>query len=498
MANLPVHVAAVLGAAGAVLVLVSERRAALTAGFAALAAAEGCFVIATSDDAVRSLIGLSGAAMLLAGLVVVGALAALFVRQPALVMPVALAAAPFRLPFDFDPTHRFFVAVAGSGELGRLLPLYTVLAAAVLALLLRCLREPVVSGIAPELALPAAAFLGYASLSALWSSDVDAAGNRIAFFLLPFAALVAVVARTPFPAWMPRALAGTAVGLGMLFAAVGLWQAGAKELFFFSQSLEVSNTYTPFFRVTSLFRDPSLYGRHIVLGISILLVALWVRRVSVPLAAAAIAFMWAGLYFSYSQSSLASLFVVALALPAAAGSPGTRRVIALVAAGVLIVGALLVAYEVRDESTRRATGDRSRRAELALRVYADHPVFGAGLGAQPYESQQLDDRPAQEERYVSHTTPLTVAAELGTIGLALYAALLLGAVRLVQRVYRDAAALGLSLAAALLALFVHSLFYSGFFEDPLTWLALAIAASYLGARAYATESAVLRPAPGVS
>ena len=115
-------------------------------------------------------------------------------------------------------------------------------------------------------------------------------------------------------------------------------------------------------------------------------------------------------------------------------------------------------------------------------MYADHPVFGAGLGAQPYESQQLDDRPAQEERYVSHTTPLTVAAELGTIGLALYAALLLGAVRLVQRVYRDAPALGLSLAAALLALFVHSLFYSGFFEDPLTWLALAIAASYLGAR----------------
>ena len=497
MANLPVHVAAVLGAAGAVLVLVSERRAALIAGFAAIAAAEGCFAIA-SDEAVRSVIGLSAAAMLLAGLVVVGALTALFVRRPALVMPIALAAAPFRLPLDFDPTHRFFVAVAGSGELGRLLPLYTVLAAAVLGLLVRCLREPVVSAIAPELALPAAAFLGYASLSALWSSDVDAAANRIAFFLLPFAALVAVVARTPFPAWMPRALAGTAVGLGMLFAAVGLWQAGAKELFFFSQSLEVSNTYTPFFRVTSLFRDPSLYGRHIVLGISILLVALWVRRVSVPLAAAAIAFMWAGLYFSYSQSSLASLFVVALALPAAAGSPGTRRVIALVAAGVLIVGALLVAYEVRDESTRRATGDRSRRAELALRVYADHPVFGAGLGAQPYESQQLDDRPAQEERYVSHTTPLTVAAELGTIGLALYAALLLGAVRLVQRVYRDAAALGLSLAAALLALFVHSLFYSGFFEDPLTWLALAIAASYLGARAYATESAVLRPAPGVS
>jgi O-Antigen ligase len=498
MANLSVHLAAVLGAAGAVLVLVSERRAALIGGFAALAAAEVGFAIGTSDDAVRSLIGATGAAIVLAGLLVTAGLAALFIRYPALVLPVALAAAPFRLPLDFDPTHRFYVAVAGNGELGRLLPLYTILAAAVVALLVRCLRESAVSALPPELSLPAAAFLGVACISTLWTSDVDAAANRIAFFLLPFAALVAVVARTPFPAWMPRALAGTAVGLGVLFAGVGLWQAGARELFFFSQSLEVSNTYTPFFRVTSLFRDPSLYGRHIVLGISIVLVALWLRRVNVAVAVALIAFMWAGLYYSYSQSSLASLFAVALALPAAAGTPRARRVIALTAAGALLVGALFVAYEVRDESARRATGDRSRRAELALRVFADHPVVGAGLGSQPRESQQLDDRPAQEERYVSHTTPLTVAAELGVIGLALYAALLVGAVRLVQRVYRDAPALGLSLAAALLALFVHSLFYSGFFEDPLTWLALAIAASYLGARAYATEPAVLRPAPGVS
>lgn len=498
MADLSVHVAAALGAAGAVLVLVSERRAALLGGFGALAAAEAFFALGIADDPIDQLFGLSAAAMLVAAAAVVAAGAALFVRYPALVLPVALAAAPFRLPLDFDPTHRFFVAVAGSGELGRLLPLYTVLAAAVAALLVRAVREPTMPGPPPELALPAAAFLGVACVSALWSTDADAAANRIAFFLLPFAALVAVVARTPFPPWASRALAGTAVGLGLVFAAVGLWQAGARELFFFSQSLEVSNTYTPFFRVTSLFRDPSLYGRHVVLGIAIVLVALWLRRVSLPLAAALVGFMWLGLYFSYSQSSMAALFAVALAVPAAAGSQRARRVIAVIAAAVVLVGALLVAYEVQGESARRATGDRSRRAELALRVFAEHPVVGVGLGAQPRESQRLDERPAPEDRYVSHTTPLTVAAELGTIGLALYAALLVGAVRLVARVRRDAPALGLSLGVALLALFVHSLFYSGFFEDPLTWLALALGAAFLGARAYATEPARLRPVPGVS
>ena len=63
-----------------------------------------------------------------------GAGAALLVRRPELVTPLALAAAPFRLPLDFGREHRFFVAVAEPGQLGRLLPLYLVLGAAALAL----------------------------------------------------------------------------------------------------------------------------------------------------------------------------------------------------------------------------------------------------------------------------------------------------------------------------------------------------------------------------
>jgi hypothetical protein len=47
-------------------------------------------------------------------------------------------------------------------------------------------------------------------------------------------------------------------------------------------------------------------------------------------------------------------------------------------------------------------------------------------------------------------------------------------------VWRRHQALGLSLAAVFLALFVHALAYSGFFEDPLTWLVLAIASAFLG------------------
>ena len=44
-------------------------------------------------------------------------------------------------------------------------------------------------------------------------------------------------------------------------------------------------------------------------------------------------------------------------------------------------------------------------------------------------------------------------------------------------------------------LFVHSLFYSGFFEDPLTWLALALASSFLASHDTADEVATMRRLP---
>ena len=105
-----------------------------------------------------------------------------------------------------------------------------------------------------------------------------------------------------------------------------------------------------------------------------------------------------------------------------------------------------------------------------------------GVGSQPRARQQRAERPGPAPHYVSHTTPLTVAAELGAIGLALYALVLAAAAWVVEEVRRRNLALGLTLGAVLLALFVHSLFYSGFFEDPITWLALAVGASYLASR----------------
>jgi O-antigen ligase len=487
------ELAGVVGAAGAGLVLLAGRRATLLAGFALIAAAE---VLLAELGRLSPTLLAAG----LAGLLVMAAAAFVFVRYPAIVVPALLLAAPFRLPFDFDRDHRFFFALAQGGRLGRLVPLYAVLAAAIAAYVWRLLRGAEVARIPRLLAVPAAAFFALASLSLLWSRDLDAGANLLAFFLLPFAALVAVVARAELAPWLPKALAWISIGLASVFAAIGLWQEATKDLFFFSPQLEVANAYSPFFRVTSLFTDPSLYGRHVVLGFAVLLVLLWADRINPYLATAIGTLLFAGLYFSYSQTSMASLFAVAFVVTLVAGNRIARRAVVAAAAIVLLVAAGFVLVSAQDESIRDVTSGRWTRVEQTADVVREAPLHGVGLGAQPEVSQDLAEQDgARTARFVSHTTPLTVAAELGIVGLAIYGLLLAAAIRMILLLRRRDSTLALSLGAVLLALFVHALAYSGFFEDPITWLTLGIGAAYLAApvvaREPAVESSKTKPAP---
>jgi O-antigen ligase len=160
-------------------------------------------------------------------------------------------------------------------------------------------------------------------------------------------------------------------------------------------------------------------------------------------------------------------------------------VAAVAALGVLAAAAFGVARVVEGDTLRQVTSDRTNRVEDATRVIRHHPVVGVGIGNQARVSRRLAGSERPTANFVSHTTPLTVAAELGVIGLALYGWLLIGGAQLLVEVGRRERALGLALGAAFLALFVHALFYSGFLEDPLTWVVLGVGAGWLA----------LRPAP---
>jgi O-antigen ligase len=468
--------AAILGAVGSVLVLLPRQRGPLLVGFGVLAAAEALLAVALipGSDLERLQRPLALAALVFIAACGI-ALAAVFVRWPAF-MPIALLlAAPFRISVDLGSQHAFL-----------LLPLYAVLASAVLAF---CWRAATAQPrpVAPWLSVPTAAFIALSGLSLVWSRDLKQGSIELVFFLFPFAALFAVVARTPFPSWLPRALGITLVALTTVFALIGIYQR-ATETLFYAPSLEVENAFTSYFRVSSVFKDPSLFGRYLALGIAVLLAAYLYGRVRLAVAAPLLAIAFAALWFSYSQSSMVTIFAVVAGLALVAGSRTTRRVVLAVAAAVILTASAVVAVHVRNDSARKFTSDRSRLVAVTWKVFKNHPVVGVGVGGQPKASREEAAQRLAASRNRSHTTPLTVAAELGVLGILAYLAFLAGAARALLDVTRRDRALGLGLAAVFATLLIHSLFYAGFFEDPITWGVLAVAAAALVAYANRDQS----------
>ena len=151
-----------------------------------------------------------------------------------------------------------------------------------------------------------------------------------------------------------------------------------------------------------------------------------------------------------------------------------------------------VAVEARDQSIRELTSGRWQRAELTIDVAREQPLVGVGLGAQPKVSRELGaGRSAREARFVSHTTPLTVAAELGLVGFALYALLLAPAARMLMLLPQAWPALALTRGSVICALFTHAC-VQRVFEIRSPGSRSASAAAYLTVPAAVRETASAR------
>jgi O-Antigen ligase len=465
------EIAALLGALGAVSALVTRGGIFPLIGLAFLGIATGGLVWSlVGDEDMRLLLhDPAGVGLILIGVAAAVALAVPLARYPAIVPVALLAVAPFRVPIQLGDEEAFL-----------LLPLYLVIASAGLALAYRILRGERPPPPPFVLALPLAAFVTLASTSFLWSWDERAGGIALAFFVFPFAAGLATVARSPIADWLPRALLATLVALGTIFAAVGIWQAQTRTLFF-GRDVEIANAYTSFFRVTSLFKDPSLYGRYLVVPIAVLLVAILVRRGRTfdwVVATGFVGFLFLGLFYSYSQSSFVALFVVTFAVAVVGADRRTRIVLLACALVATLAAAGVAGAAIGDRSARDVTSGRSRLVDVTVEAFTERPIAGVGIGGQPKASSEIVKK-GSPSRNASHTTPLTVLAELGVIGFALYAWLLASVAWALLLIARADRAFGVGLAAVFLVLVVHSLLYAGFFEDPLTWGVIGLACAAL-------------------
>jgi O-antigen ligase len=431
-------------------------------------------------------------------LVVIAALVALMRRHRDAFPLLAVFALPFRLPISAD-----------GRTVNLLVPLYLVVAAGTLVYLLPRLlgRREAARPHAPFVpAKPSswvsprgvewllAITVGLYALQTLYSAARAKAAENIAFFYLPFGLLFLILRDVRWTRELLLRCLGVAVALAVLFAGVGFVEYYRKSLFL-NPKVVAADQYDNYFRVNSVFFDPSIYGRFLALVmIAVTTVVLSSRRAlaaaagsragsrEVLAAAAVLAWLLAGLVTSFSQSSIAALLLGLAVLGAWCwGVRATLYVagsLVAVAAVVVLLAPASLHFGLKGSSgsASNATSGRTTLISGGLDLFAHRPLEGYGSGSFETEYKRHSKAAAasaENATSASHTIPITVAAEQGIVGLAVYVALLVAAFVVL---FRGAARSPprIAIAACFAALVLHTWIYADFLEDPFTWTLLAL------------------------
>jgi O-antigen ligase len=429
-------------------------------------------------------------ALLAIGGAAIAILVYLFRRWSVLIPLAIVFALPFRVPLH-----------AGGDTANLLVPLYLVIAGAVVATLLRDWTAAPGGGggrggteddparrTANWLPRILAAVVVLYAAQTLYSGDFSKGLQNVCFFVAPFTVAYGLLSDVT---WDRRLLTWALIVIGVeaaAFVLIGSTEWLSRSLFWNDQVIR-SNEFHTYFRVNSVFWDPNVYGRYLALVIVIATAALlWVKeRRTFALLAILVGVLWLGLAQTFSQSSYIALLGGLAMLAALRWS--WRWTLAAVAVGA--IGAVLVVLLVGGSgklNVSRLNVDTSGRANLVsggLDLFAERPIWGYGSGSfqHAYRDHATNkDLPVS----ISHTEPVTVAAEQGLIGLAAYLSLLVAALwTMSSGLFASPPATGpaghavarAAVLAAFVALLIHTLAYAGFFEDPITWVLLAVGAS---------------------
>jgi putative inorganic carbon (HCO3(-)) transporter len=416
---------------------------------------------------------------------VVAAVAALAVVA---ILALGIRARPWLLGLLAVLTLPFRISISAGGSSADLLvPLYFVIAAGAVAFVVPAILgrgSPLTKDVPrPTLIiwlkrLLAIVIVIYA-LQALYSpttgspSGFEKALQNMVFFYAPFAVLFCLLERVE---WTPRLLRNCLLLLGVMaivFSGVAFVEYATRSVLFNSKLVASNQLYT-YFVVNSVFSDPNIFGRFLAVVMVLFAVLLLYDRPPRQqlVLGGVLAVMWVALVLSLSRSSMAGL-LVALALVAAVRWKLSRTLV--IAGIVIVIGGAAVAISPTtfgfNQSFNGVSAGRGSVLSGGARLFSDHPLQGFGSGS--FQIEYHKHNPASGPLTASHTTPVTIAAEQGIIGELPYIALVVMAlVVLVRGTRRDPARA--AIAAAFVALLVHTMVYADFLEDPATWALLAV------------------------
>jgi O-antigen ligase len=476
------EIAGPIACLGLAVLLVARTRRNRIAGLAYAGVGTILLVASFSPASVAELVAAIAGAIVLAPV-----LAWVFRREPWLVAYGTLAFIPLRVHFLH---HQLLV------------PLYAVALGAGGLLLWQLVEGDERTRELGIAAWPLALYLGWIGISLEWTVDIHSAAIDLLAFYIPLTIIAVSIARLPWKQSRIRLLYAELVAMAVVFVAVGFYQYETRSIFQ-NAKVQIANTYGAIFRVNSVFFDPSIYGRFLVIALipTVVLIVRGRRSERIGLAALAFAVVaWLGLLISFSQSSFAALLVAVFG--AAAVVWRWRSLLALAAALVVLAGIAAtqpsLMHALRTHTTsglNDATHGRASLIATGIRIAKAHPAIGVGLGGFEHAYSKRTHRTPKKS--ASHNTPVTVAAEQGGVGLLVFfwlvGALLVAAYRRIE--HPVFGGLALSAGLGLVAIFVHSLAYNDFFEDPTTWGLIGLIALAAPRRVRARELRPVEEAP---
>jgi len=374
----------------------------------------------------------------------------------------------------------------------------------------------------PELvlfALAAALYVAWAWLSAAWATEPDRSLAALVE-LAKAAVLGGVVAVIAGRAARLRHAAWALLAAGAVLAALSSWQVltdGWAQSFFGLARVKLAHiagtTFAP--RATGPLADPNFYAQ-MLLPLVPIGIALALSRTALPLrllAAGLAAVVGLGIVTTYSRGGALSLGA-ALALFGFLERQrvGPRQALMALALGIALLAALpdsfwnrlgtlevlLPGQEEGLQSHDSSVDKRKLVMGAAALMALDHPVAGVGLGNYTTHFQSEADRIGAEgrvyhlvgEQAYAHSLYLEILAELGLVGLGLFALVVGLALVLAGRARRDflaagdpdGALLARALAIGVVGMLVSSTILHGDYPRYL-WLAAGLCAASAGAGA---------------
>lgn len=336
-----------------------------------------------------------------------------------------------------------------------------------------------------RLRLPLAGLIAVSGLSLLYTAGPVTGAIRFFCFWVAFALAYHISSQLLDAETLRRQVTVALLGSGAVLAAVGLAERVTGSVIYNSKVAEGYFKATAL-RVNSLFWDPNMFGRFLVLVLIMCVVELaagrskrmiWFAGITAALALPA-------LFFTFSRSSFLALGAVAILV--AGRFFGAKKALIVAVVLVLVVVALFVfidspkfnlpKYQARLYWEKLFSG-RLGLVQGGLAIFASHPLVGVGLGAFPSVFPRFRPPGYRWKVIESHNSLVTVAAELGLVGLVLLGWLLVRYVDVARRALGGRSAdpmLGAVAVFGMVGIFVHSFFYGALFEDPFTWLFLAL------------------------